>query len=87
MKIAEGYELKQIGEHYLVMQESDRILFALNETGAFLWKGVQSGQSKEELRESLCREYEADPEDEPMITQDVEEFLGQLLERGVLEED
>ena len=87
MKIAEGYELKQMGEHYLVMQENEKFLFALNETGAFLWKGVQSGLSKEELRESLCREYEADPEDMPMIAQDVEEFLAQLSQRGVLEED
>jgi hypothetical protein len=87
MKINEGYQLKSMGGHSVVTsgEQGDTILFALNETGAFLWKGIQEGLSKEELKKKLCLEYEADPEEEELIANDVEEFLLQLKTMGVLD--
>lgn len=89
MKIREAYELKQIGDHYLVTRktgERPAILFALNETGAFLWKELARGKTEAQMTESLCGEYEAGPEEEAMIRRDVADFLEQLRGVGALVE-
>ena len=89
MKIKEIYELRKIGEHYVVARRGEKtsVVFALNETGAFLWEGILHGMSKSALCEKLCQEYEADRDEEAMILADVDEFLEQLDQRGVLEKD
>ena len=88
MRISKEYELKSIGKHFVVARagQSDSIVFAVNETGAFLWRGIEEGLSKEELCRRLCVEYEAEPSEEAQIEGDVEEFLTQLKTLGVLEE-
>lgn len=87
MKMNDGYQLKHMGGHSVVTsgEQGDTILFALNETGAFLWNGIQEGLSKEELKKKLCLEYEADSGEEELIANDVEEFLLQLKTMGVLD--
>ena len=89
MKIKESYELRKIGEHYVVARRGEKqgIVFALNETGALLWEGILEGLSKTALHKKLCQEYEADQEEEQMILADVEEFLEQLDKLGVLVKD
>jgi len=89
MKISKEFELKSIGNHFVVARagESGSIVFALNETGAFLWKGIEEGLSEEGLCRKLCVEYEAEPSEEAQIMEDVDEFLSQLKAFGVLEED
>lgn len=89
MRISKGFELKSIGNQFVVARagESGNIVFALNETGAFLWKGIEEGLTEEELCKKLCVEYEAEPSEEAQIGEDVEEFLSQLKTLGVLEED
>lgn len=91
MRIKEGHRLEQIGEHYVItkMEGEDRrsILFALNETGAFLWNGLCRGMTQEEMIQAICAEYEALPEEEEEMRQDVEAFLKQLKGKEVLEEE
>ncbi|MBR4734411.1 MAG: PqqD family protein [Lachnospiraceae bacterium] len=89
MKIKDSYELRKIGEHYVVARRGEKqgIVFALNETGALLWEGILEGLSKDELHKKLCQEYEAEQEEEQMILADVEEFLEQLDKMGVLVND
>ena len=87
MKIKEAYGLKQVGEHFLVTRrdgERESILFALNETGALLWKGLSKGLSEEELTDVLCKEYEAQGDEVLLIQNDVREFLDQLKKVGAL---
>ena len=62
-------------------KEKTKILFALNETGAFLWSELLAGAEEEKLVNKLCAEYEALPEEVEMIREDVADFLEQL--RGV----
>lgn len=89
MKIREEFQLKTVGNQYLVTQkrnDSKKLLFALNETGAFLWKGISEGKTKEELVQMLCEEYEAGPGEEDVISSDVNDFLEQLRRVDALEE-
>ena len=54
----------------------------MNDTGAFLWEQLQSGeQTEEKLTEALFGEYEVDRES---ASKDVEEFLRILQEHGIL---
>ena len=89
MKIKNEWKLKKMGELALVTRSDNEgsILFALNETGAFLWEGLMAGLTRKELQEKLCAEYEATAEEEQLIAEDVEEFLAQLRSKNILEED
>lgn len=90
MRIKEGFEKKRIGQHDMVCRVLKDgkldIWFALNETGAFLWDGLSTGKSEESLLADLMQEYEAGPEEEELIRNDVREYLDQLRRIGVLEE-
>ena len=91
MGIKEGYERRDMGRHSMVVRagkagEKAEILFALNETGAYLWDGIAGGKTAEELRGELMQEYEAGPEEEEMIGRDILDFLDQLRSMGALEE-
>lgn len=89
MKIKGNFRLKTIGGTYLVTRrenDKENILFALNETGAFLWNGIQEGLGEEKLAEKLCAEYEAEADEVELIRGDVKEFLAQLRNAGALEE-
>ena len=91
MKIKEGYECRQMGGHSMVVkqkqgEERSEILFALNESGAYLWDGLAKGKNTEELLDELMVEYEAGPEEKELIDQDIREFVEQLRMMGALED-
>ena len=56
----------------------------LNETGAYIWKKINSGYSEEELIDWLASEYEVDRE---IAATDVKEFVEKLKAYGVPFED
>lgn len=87
MKISEDYIIRQIAGEYIVVPTGKAAvklngLINLNETGAFLWKLLQEGASKEELLSGLLSEYDADEE---TAKADLEEFLDRLSAEGILE--
>lgn len=91
MKIKAGYECRRMGGHSMVVrqvqgEEKTEILFALNETGAYLWDGLAKGKNKKELLDELMVEYEAGPEEKNLIDQDIQEFMEQLRMMGALED-
>ena len=88
--VKKGYQLTKAGEHFMIQREEAEgrtvTLFALNETGAFLWERLILGKSEEALFQSLKQEYEAEPDEEEEIRQDIRDFLSQLSRMGVLEQ-
>jgi hypothetical protein len=56
--------------------------FAINQTGATIWPLLAAGATRRELAEHLVDTYDVD---EPSAARDVEEFLGELSERDLLE--
>jgi len=82
MRIREGVQMKKLGGNYMLRQLEEngknKLLCALNETGAFLWNGLEQGMDEEELWKSLRDEYDAEPEDEEAMKDDINDFLTQL---------
>lgn len=57
-------------------------LFALNETGAFLWNHLPDAKDEDELVERILGEYDIDRES---AVADVAEFLQKLRDMGILD--
>ncbi len=88
MKIREGFILRQIMDIYAVIgigSEAYRPnqIMSVNETGAFLWERLEKGTDRRALINALLQEYETDPE---TAEKDVDAFLGQLRDKGLLDE-
>ena len=80
MLLKEGFILKKILDDYIVVPTGDNIVdfaavVSLNETGAFLWKELESEKTAEQLVDSLMKEYEVSVED---ASKDVAEFIDSL---------
>ena len=87
MKIKEGFILRKIAGEDIVVPIGNNIadfngVIRLNESAAFLWKTLQDEISKEDLINSLIKEYEID---ENLATNDVEGFLNILEEHKAIE--
>ncbi|MCR4621576.1 MAG: PqqD family protein [Clostridiales bacterium] len=88
MKIKTGYVVRQVMDTYLVIGIGSENyvpnqIMSLNETGAFLWKLLETGAEKSELLDSLMKEYEVDAE---TAEKDVDAFLTSLRERSLITE-
>ena len=63
MKIKEGFMLREVAGSYVVVAVGKRSeqfngMVNMNETGAFLWKLVEQGASRDELLSRLLETYE-----------------------------
>lgn len=87
MKIKDGFLLRTLGDTVVVVPVGQaavdlRGMITLNETGAFLWKALQTEQTPEALCEALCEAYEVD---ETRAKDDVQRFLQMLDDNGLVE--
>ena len=88
MKIKEGFILREVaGTFVIISTGSDNLDFkgviTVNEVGALIWKGVESGKSKEEIIEKILSEYDVQRD---IAVADCDEFLEQLISKGIIEE-
>lgn len=88
MKIRSGYMLRQVMDVYVVLGIGSEAynpnqIMSVNETGAFLWGLLEKGAEKQELVDSLTKEYEVDVQ---TAEKDVEDFLDRLREKALIEE-
>lgn len=82
MKIKDGFVLREVAGSYIVVAVGEAVknfngIINLNETGAFLWKILESGATKEELVAKLLEEYDVD---EKTAAEDVGKFINKLSE-------
>lgn len=88
MQISNDYVLREIlNECIIVPTGSEAMRFqgviAVNETGAFLWKYLQTHDAEEEeLAKALCKEYDVE---KSQALQDVGEFLELLRKNGIID--
>ena len=88
MKIRSGYMLRKVMDMTVIMSIGSETytpnqIMSLNETGAFLWEKLEKGADKQVLVDSLVADYEID---NATADSDVDEFLNQLREKGLIEE-
>ena len=88
MKIRSGYMLRQVMDVYVVLGIGSEAynpnqIMSVNETGAFLWGLLEKGTEKQELVDSLTKEYEVDVQ---TAEKDVDDFLARLREKALIEE-
>ncbi|MBO4251393.1 MAG: PqqD family protein [Clostridia bacterium] len=86
MKIKDGFILREVAGSYIVVAVGEAVknfngIINLNETGAFLWKILETGGTKEDLVSKLCAEYEVD---ENTAATDVDKFINNLSEAGLV---
>lgn len=80
--------LREVAGSYVVVAVGKRSeqfngMVNLNETGAFLWKQVEQGASRDELLNSLLETYEVERE---KAEQDVDKFISVLQQNNFVEE-
>ena len=88
MKIKEGFVLKEIAGSFVVVPVGGDLvdlsaMVTVNETGAFLWSLLENDVDADYMCEQVLKEYEGAPADE--VKKDIEEFVGVLKERNILE--
>ncbi len=86
MRIKDGFVLKEIaGVNVVVPIASQMISFkaiiSLNESGAFLWKQLESEKTEEELLKAFLSEYDID---ETTAKNDITEFLSNMKKADLL---
>lgn len=80
MKIKEGFVVRQLADHYVVVpvntqQTNFHGMIQLNETGAFLWKQFGEETTEEAVVQAVLDTYEITSE---KAQEDVEQFIQQL---------
>lgn len=82
-----GFLLRRVSDVYILVPLKKRIvdlnsIFALNETGAYIWRLLEEGLSEDEIIERIVNEFDVD------VTQaknDVRFFLQELMKHGLIE--
>lgn len=88
MKIKTGYMLREVAGNYIVVAVGQALndfngMISLNETGAFLWKQLEQGVTKEQLIEKMTAEYEID---QASAERDAGAFIEKLTASNLLDE-
>lgn len=87
LKIKSGFMLRNIADNWIVVPLGERVvdfngLITLSETGAFLWKKLETISNSDMLIKELLIKYDID---ETTAKADVLKFIDMLKEGGVLE--
>ena len=87
MKICDGYILRTVAGKNIVVSVGADVNFSgmltLNDTGVFFWNLLQKDTTKEEMISAVTAEYDVD---EKTVSEDIDEFLSKLTEKGILED-
>ena len=85
MKIKDGFLLREVAGQNVVMPMGGdldlNMMITLNETGAFLWKQLETDKDEAALVAALLAEYDVDAE---LATSCVASFVKKLNDNGFL---
>ena len=89
MKIKENFALRQVVDTYVVLPLKEATvdfagILTLNESGALLWRKLESGATREELATALTEEYEVSFE---TALADVDECIEVFKKAGCIDID
>ena len=89
MKIQEGFVMREVAGQYVVIAigEASKTfhgMIKLNSTGKDIWEGLQRGLDAQGIAAFLKDKYQVD---EQQVEVDVQEFLQQMKEVGILADE
>lgn len=88
MRINKNFILRQVVDTYVVLPIGQATvdfngMVTLNESGAFLWRQLEQGATRETLADALTAEYDVSREE---ALADIDAFLASLAPVGCVEE-
>ena len=88
MKINEGFELRQVGDEYVLITVGDATeifngMVKLNPTGAYIWNRIKEGMDTEQLTDAVAAEYDIERD---VAKRDIDSFLDSLKTTGCFTE-
>ena len=88
MKIKNGFALRRFADKWIAVSahelaDTRNTLITLNKTAAFVWELLQTDTDRVSLLAALTARFEAD---EAVIAADLDAFLQQAREAGLLDE-
>ena len=80
------YLLREAAGEYLLIplidgQSQFNSIIKMNETGAFIWKGLEKGHTAEKIAADMAQEYNVEPKQAEC---DVREYIDYLREKKIL---
>ncbi len=87
MKIKAGFILRRVADQWVVVPIGERVvevngILTLSESGAFLWKFLETGATEEELVSKILGEYSVD---EDTARKDVSAFIETVQTKGLID--
>ena len=87
MRITKEFVLREIAGDYIIIPTGKTVLdfnglITLNEVGVSLWKMLQNEVTFDDLLQGVLDEYDVEP---AVAREDIQEFLDQLVNRGIIE--
>ncbi len=88
MKIKDGYIIREVAGSSIVVPIGDEQMsfggiMTLNPVGAFIWKLLENGATKEELADAVLKEYEIDRD---TASSDIDKYIAKLREKNIIED-
>lgn len=88
MKIKTGYLLREVAGSNIVVPVGEGSMdfsgvITLNEVGAFIWKILENGASKEDILEKMLSEYDID---KATASSDIDEYISALRGADLIED-
>ena len=87
MRIKEGFVIREIAGQSVVIALGDAAksyngMIRLNETAKVIWQGLEKGQDKDAIIESILAEYDVDRE---LAENDFDKFVNALMGANIIE--
>lgn len=89
MKMKSGFVMREVAGQYVVIAigEASKTfhgMIKLNSTGKDIWEGLESGFEEQQIVDLLMDKYQVSQE---QVREDVQEFLKQMKEVGILADE
>lgn len=88
MRIKDGYIIREVAGSNIVVPVGDEQMsfggiMTLNPVGAFVWKKLENGATKQELVEAVLSEYEVDRQ---TASADIDRYIEKLRQKNIIED-
>ena len=89
MKMKSGFVMREVAGQYVVIAigEASKTfhgMIKLNSTGKDIWEGLEKGLEEQQIVDLLMDKYQVSQE---QVREDVQEFLKQMKEVGILADE